>query len=117
MKEERCLEMSTRYKPETVVYSARNLVIRIEIAGPTKTGRRTGRQEIRTGNQFPAITLIKKNRYHVIAEVGGRTITLDKKDRYHMIAEVRGRTQGGEQNQGGGQMTKFMADIEEEVDK
>ena len=34
-----------------------------------------------------------------------------------MIAEVRGRTQGGEQNQGGGQMTKFMADIEEEVDK
>ena len=79
MKEERCLATSTRYKPEMFVYSARNLVIRIEIAGPMKTGRRTGRQEIQTGNQFPAIILIKKNRYHV-------------------IAEMRGRTQGGEQN-------------------
>ena len=69
------------YKLETIVYSARKPVIRREIAGPTKTGRRkiqTGRQKIRTGNQFPALTL--------------------EKDRYHVIAEVRGRTQGGKMN-------------------
>ena len=72
MKEERCLVMSTQYKPEIVVYSARNPVIRREIAGPAKTGRRriqTGRQEMQAGKQFPAITLKKKAIYHVIAEV------------------------------------------------
>ena len=70
------------YKLEIIVYSARKPVIRREIAGPTKNeGRKiqTGRQKIRTGNQFPALTL-------------------EKKDRYHVIAEVRGRTQGGKMN-------------------
>ena len=66
--------MSMRYKSEIVVNSAR--IIRREIAGPTKTGRRriqTGRQEIRAGYQFPYITLEKKAKYQVIAEVRSRT--------------------------------------------
>ena len=74
--------MSMSYKPEIVVFSPKKQVMRREIAGPTKTGIRriqAGRQKIRTGNQFPAITM-------------------EKKAIYHTIAEVRGRPQGGEMN-------------------
>ncbi len=54
------------HKPEIVLYFARKPVIRREITSFTKAGRRriqTGKQEIRTGNQFPVINLEKKDRY------------------------------------------------------
>jgi hypothetical protein len=54
------------HKPEIVLYFARKPVIRREITSFTKAGRRriqTGKQEIRTGNQFAVINLEKKDRY------------------------------------------------------
>ena len=52
--------MSSRYRPKIVVFSARKPVIRRKIAAHMKTGGRknqTERQEILTGNEFPAITV------------------------------------------------------------
>jgi len=72
--------MSSHYRPKMVVFSARKPVIRRKIAAHMKTGRRknqTERQEILTGNEFPAITV----EWRVI---------------FPVIAEVRCRTQGGE---------------------
>lgn len=54
-------------KAERLVIFARRPIIRIEISGRTKSGRRktqTGREEIPTGSQFPGITVERMVKSH-----------------------------------------------------